>query len=123
MQAIHGRVDPLADVDFSPPRFAEVDLVFQNDENLPENSPTTNNIDTNVTSSSSDDDDHQQRQPQQQQQQHQSSATVKPMKIDLNKSVKDFKSQLRYVSIALSPLLLLWIYHNQRESDTNIYQN
>jgi len=62
LQSIHGRVDPLAEVDLSPPKHADVKVVY--------NEPTD---------ASSDEAEQSQ---------------TKHIKIDINKSVKDFKMQL-----------------------------
>jgi len=64
--SIHGRVDPLAEVDLSPPKHADVKVVY-------------NQINKEVTN-----DENEEKQ-------------TKLLKIDLNKSVKDFKVQLRSV--------------------------
>jgi len=73
--SVHGRVDPLAEVDLSPPKHADVKVVYN--ENLKE-----------VTN-----DENKEKQ-------------TKLLKIDLNKSVKDFKSQLGFVLI----FILILIY-------------
>ncbi len=64
--SIHGRVDPLAEVDLSPPKHADVKVVYNQS-----NEEVTN-------------DENEEKQ-------------TKLLKIDLNKSVKDFKVQLRSV--------------------------
>lgn len=71
LQSVHGRVDPLADVDLSPPKHADVKVIY-------------NEILKEVTN-----DENNEKQ-------------TKLLKIDLNKSVKDFKVQLRFVFIMSS---------------------
>jgi hypothetical protein len=66
LQSIHGRVDPLAEVDFSPPKHADVKVVYNQS-----NKEVTND--------------------------ENGEKHTKLLKIDLNKSVKDFKVQLRSV--------------------------
>ena len=73
LHSIYGRVEPLADVDLSPPKSAQVTVVYN--EN------------------SSDDSDGYTSDPIQSIQSD--SVKVKDIKINLNKSVKEFKLQLR----------------------------
>lgn len=68
MQAAHGRIVPLAEVDLSPPKHAHVKVVYSENECDPENNNSDNDS---------------------------AKMQIKSMKLDLNKSVKDFKLELR----------------------------
>lgn len=77
LHAINGRVDPLAEVDLSPPKSAHVTVVFN------EAASQDSDGDVAVVSSSGDEED------------IRSQTSVRNMTLDLNQSVKDFKQTLR----------------------------
>ncbi|CAG2174251.1 unnamed protein product [Oppiella nova] len=84
--AVHGRVDPLAELDFSPPKHADVKVVYNEDEN------------NEVTN-----EDQEKRQ-------------TKDLKLDLNKSVGDFKSELGSM-FGVSPTRMRVFYVDSEMSD------
>lgn len=85
LQSIHGRVDPLAELDFSPPKHADVKVVYS--EN-----------DSEITN--------EEKQTKQ----------TKSLKIDLNKSVGDFKTQLGSM-FGVSPTQMRVFYVDHEMSD------
>lgn len=78
LHAINGRVDPLAEVDLSPPQSAHVTVIFNEDCSQDDEDVLNliSNSDSDVLSSSS-------------------RTNVRDMTVNLNKSVKDFKQTLR----------------------------
>ncbi|XP_054161334.1 tubulin-specific chaperone cofactor E-like protein [Oppia nitens] len=81
--SIHGRVDPIAELDFSPPKHAEVQVVYNEDEITNEDNEKTHK---------------------------------KQLKIDLNKSVGDFKSELGSM-FGVSPTQMRVFYVDSEMSD------
>ena len=89
LHAINGRVDPLAEVDLSPPQTAHVTIIFNQQEEREDDV-------FNLLSSGFCHDASMLRSGQ---------PNVKDMTVNLNKSVKDFKQALRYVrSLTVYPL-------------------
>jgi len=96
LHSIYGRVDPMAEVDLSPPKSAQVTVVFS------ENS-SDNIFDTEFIMSMSVDS--------------QSPATkVKDMTVNLNKSVKDFKQRLSTIfGLPASRMRVFYVDHVMME--------
>jgi hypothetical protein len=85
LQSIHGRVDPLAEVDFSPPKHADVKVVYNQS-----NKEVTND--------------------------ENGEKHTKLLKIDLNKSVKDFKVQLSSMfGVSPSQMRVYYVDHEMSE--------
>ena len=78
LHAINGRVDPLAEVDLSPPKSAHVTVIFNGDCSHEDEEDVLNLISSSCDVPSSSD-----------------RMIVRGMTINLNKSVKDFKQTLR----------------------------
>ncbi|CAG2100743.1 unnamed protein product [Medioppia subpectinata] len=86
LQSIHGRVDPLAELDFSPPKHADVEVVYNEDEEIDLTNEDNDKIQT------------------------------KNLKLDLNKSVGDFKSELGSM-FGVSPTRMRVFYVDSEMSD------
>ena len=76
----YGRVDPLAEVNLAPPKWAQVTVIYNE-------SGTGDDLDLTGGESSSSDSETGSLTP--------TGSRVQKMKINLNKSVKEFKQQLR----------------------------
>lgn len=85
LKRVHGRVDPLAEVNMQPPKFADVTVIF-NDAQQDASSESSSGSESNSEEASASPEPRQKHARQ-----------VKAMKVNVNKSVKDFKLQLRFV--------------------------
>ncbi|XP_074601152.1 tubulin folding cofactor E like protein mlt [Brevipalpus obovatus] len=90
---IHGKVDPLAEVDLSPPKFAQTRIICTY-------------FAKNKLSDGEDDDDEDDSIKKQ----------VKDVKVDLNKTVKDFKSEISAIfNLPVNRMRVFYIDHEMAE--------
>lgn len=111
LHEVYGRVDPLAEVDLSPPKSANVTVVYNENSDddvlLDPDFLMTMSTSTSSNSNSSGDASSSPSSPP-----HLPSTRVKDMTVNLNKSVKDFKQRLSTIfGLPASRMRLFYVDH------------